>query len=80
MQAIRHNYLSPPPFLFLTDDHRLLVEPSCAAALTPLYQPHFLTEAGITLTSLQGPVVVIVCGGSGVSLGQISSWREKVGL
>lgn len=39
------------------DDHRFLVEPSCAAALAPIYQKQFLVEG-------KGPILVIVCGGA----------------
>lgn len=53
-------------------DHRLLVEPACAAALAPVY------ERAPALRD-RGPVLVVVCGGAGVSLELVREWRERVG-
>jgi L-serine/L-threonine ammonia-lyase len=50
------------------DDHRLLVEPACGAALSAVYQ------RAPALTALSS-VVVIVCGGAGVSPELLASWR-----
>jgi L-serine/L-threonine ammonia-lyase len=53
------------------EDHRLLVEPACGASLAALYRPApFLADKQI--------VVVIVCGGVGVSLAQLQAWTEQV--
>jgi hypothetical protein len=63
------------------DQERLLVEPSCAAALSPLYDDGELFKAvGIDVTQLKGPIVAIVCGGSGVSMGALKAWQTQVGL
>jgi hypothetical protein len=62
------------------DTHRLLVEPACAAALAPLFEPAILAAAGLELATLDGPLVGIVCGGSGVSLAQLAEWKSHVGL
>jgi L-serine/L-threonine ammonia-lyase len=51
------------------DDHRLLVEPACGAALAPVY-------AGAVP---RGTVWVVVCGGAGVSMGQLAAWRRRQG-
>ncbi|EGD83371.1 hypothetical protein PTSG_12106 [Salpingoeca rosetta] len=59
---------------------RLLVEPACAAAISPLYFPAVAKDAGVDVQELNGPVVAIVCGGSGVTFKQIQDWRKQVGL
>ncbi len=53
------------------DDHRILVEPACGAALAAVYD---------RATPLQGcdPVVAIVCGGAGVSLELLATWERRV--
>jgi L-serine/L-threonine ammonia-lyase len=50
------------------DEQRLLVEPACGAALAACYQRR--------LPRSDGPVVVVVCGGSGVSLAQLHDWKR----
>lgn len=52
------------------DDHRLLVEPACGAALAPVYAGDLPGE---------GPVVVVVCGGAGATLDALAGWRAAVG-
>ncbi len=57
--------------LRFADDHRILVEPACGAALSTVYdraQP----LAG------RAPVLVIVCGGAGVSLALLKAWDNRV--
>lgn len=56
--------------LRFADDHRLLVEPACGAALAIVYDQHPILEQYKT-------VVVIVCGGSGVSLELLQKWKLK---
>jgi L-serine/L-threonine ammonia-lyase len=56
--------------LRFADDHRVLVEPACGAALSAVYdraQP--LRGAG--------PVLVIVCGGAGVNLALLQQWASQ---
>lgn len=53
------------------DDHHTLVEPSCGAALSVVYDAH---EA---FRSASGPVLVVVCGGAGVTLEQLRQWQEQ---
>ena len=55
------------------DDHRVLVEPACGAALAPLYEGH-ATLAG------KSNVVVIVCGGSGITLDLLENYRSECSL
>ena len=55
------------------EDHRVLVEHACGAALAAVY------EAADPLTDV-GSMLVIVCGGAGVSFELMASWRKQVGL
>jgi L-serine/L-threonine ammonia-lyase len=56
--------------LRFADDHRVLVEPACGAALAAVYERcEFL--AG------RGPVLLEVCGGAGVNLELLRSWDRK---
>lgn len=57
--------------LQFADDHRLLVEPACGAALAALYGGDpFLADKKTTL--------LVVCGGVGVSLEQLQKWRRDL--
>lgn len=62
------------------DDHRMLVEPSCGAALAAVYTGvlNRLKENN-KLTSLN-TAVIIVCGGHSTSFKQLEAWQEEVGL
>ena len=53
------------------DDHRILVEPACGAALATVY------NRAEPLMGLD-PVMVIVCGGAGVSLALLDEWDRRV--
>jgi L-serine/L-threonine ammonia-lyase len=57
--------------LRLADDHRVLVEPACGAALSAVY------DRAAPLVEI-GPIVVIVCGGAGVSLGLLETWKQQL--
>ena len=64
----------------ITDDHRILVEPACGASLAAVYGNviHDLQSEGKL-----GPVksaLVIVCGGSSVTLAQLETWKKMFGL
>jgi L-serine/L-threonine ammonia-lyase len=53
-------------------DHRLLVEPACGASLATLYNlVEFLTD--------KENILVIVCGGAGVTIAQIEAWKQEFG-
>ena len=54
------------------DDHRVMVEPSCGAALSAVYDRH------PDLMSVSGPVLVIVCGGAGVTRSQLETWAAAL--
>ena len=51
------------------DDHRQLTEPACGAALAVAYQGHDVLPGNST-------IVVIACGGAGVTLDTLQAWRE----
>ncbi|SDV46697.1 pyridoxal-phosphate dependent enzyme [Chitinasiproducens palmae] len=54
------------------DDHRVLVEPACGAALA-------LTYGNVPALSAFEDILVIVCGGATASLDQIRAWRAALG-
>jgi len=52
-------------------DHRIMVEPACGAALATVYeQADFFAN--------KKNVLVIVCGGVGVTLERLAEWREQL--
>jgi L-serine/L-threonine ammonia-lyase len=55
------------------EDHRVLVEPACGAALAAVYR------RADALAGLD-PVVVVVCGGASASPKLLESWQRQVGL
>jgi L-serine/L-threonine ammonia-lyase len=58
-------------------DHRLLVEPACGAALAVAYSERLRDEH---LKDVDGPIVLEVCGGSGVSVDLLYSWKSDFGI
>jgi L-serine/L-threonine ammonia-lyase len=56
-------------------DHRILVEPACGAALAVAYSKRLREKL---LKDINGPVVIEVCGGSGVSLDLLSQWKKDI--
>lgn len=68
----------PPP---LADDEKILVEPACGAALAAVYSRVVQKLQGegklpVPLSSL----VVIVCGGSNISLAQLQALKKQLGM
>ncbi len=57
--------------LHFADDHRVLVEPACGAALAAAYR------RAPALTD-HDPVVIIVCGGVGVTRELLQQWDDQV--
>jgi L-serine/L-threonine ammonia-lyase len=57
--------------LRFADDHRVLVEPACGAALAAAY----LRAPAI---ADHDPIVIIVCGGVGVTRELLQQWDEQV--
>ena len=60
---------------FLLDEHRVLVEPACGAAVALLR-----AERHRHLFAKHESVVVVVCGGSGVNWQIMEQWRKDFGL
>jgi L-serine/L-threonine ammonia-lyase len=54
------------------DDHRILVEPACGAALAVVYD-----DAPVLAGARR--VLVVVCGGAGVTLARLAEWQAKTG-
>lgn len=70
---------SPAPPL--ADDEKILVEPACGAALAAVYSNVVQKLQGegkirVPLSSL----VVIVCGGSNISLAQLQDLKTQLGM
>ncbi|XP_061599396.1 serine dehydratase-like [Cololabis saira] len=61
------------------DEERVLVEMACGAALAAVYSGliHRLQDEG-RLPTLSRPLLVIVCGGSSISLDQLTSLKHKL--
>lgn len=57
--------------LRFADDHRILVEPACGAALSVVY------DRSLSIKDFK-TVMVIVCGGAGVSLSLLREWHLGV--
>jgi L-serine/L-threonine ammonia-lyase len=53
------------------DEHRVLVEPACGASLAAVY------GRAEPLEGLR-PIVVIICGGAGVSLELLEKWKRML--
>jgi len=62
-------------------DHRVLVEPACGAALAMVYSPRLRQQYLTTTTSTDDdddrPIVIEVCGGSGVDLDLLHGWKTE---
>lgn len=57
------------------EDHRILVEPACGAALAVAYSAR-LREKYLG-DVVEGPIVLEVCGGSGVSVDLLTQWKGQ---
>jgi L-serine/L-threonine ammonia-lyase len=55
----------------------MLVEPACGAALAILYCDLLKNKFP---KGINGPVVLIVCGGAGVNLSLLQKWAEQFNL
>lgn len=62
----------------LADDERLLVEPACGVNVALCYDGR-LKKLLPELTA-ESKVVIILCGGAGITLELLMEWREKFGL
>jgi L-serine/L-threonine ammonia-lyase len=59
--------------LRFADDHRVVVEPACGAALAAVYGRAKPLEG-------REPIVVIVCGGAGVNRELLAKWDQQVSV
>lgn len=57
-------------FQFL-DDHRVLVEPACGAGLSAVYEP-------ASVLKNKRDILVVVCGGAGVTMQQLEKWNTEL--
>lgn len=75
------SWLHPHHPLALVDDEKILVEPACGAALAAIYSNVIrkLQGQGKLRTPLSS-VVVIVCGGSNISLAQLLALKKQLGM
>ncbi|XP_056677675.1 L-serine dehydratase/L-threonine deaminase [Monodelphis domestica] len=63
------------------DDEKMLVEPACGAALTAIYSKVVQKlQAEGKLPAKLSSVVVIVCGGSNISLDQLQELKRQLGM
>lgn len=70
---------SPPPPL--ADDEKILVEPACGAALAAVYSHVVQKLQGEgKLCNPLSSLVVIVCGGSNISLAQLQALKKQLGM
>jgi L-serine/L-threonine ammonia-lyase len=58
-------------------DHRMLVEPACGASLAPLYSERLRNNLLKGIGGEDKVIVVEICGGSGVSLELLESWKQQ---
>ena len=63
--------------LRLAQDHRILVEPACGAGLAVAYSERLRKKY---LSDVDGPIVLEVCGGSGVNVDLLQMWKEQFGI
>lgn len=60
------------PHAKLVDDHRVLVEPACGAALSAIYD----IDSFPALNAMKS-ILVIVCGGVGISLELLQQYMSQ---
>lgn len=60
--------------LRFADDQRVLVEPSCGAALASAY----FRLGNMSSLGPERPILIIVCGGIGVSRARLREWEEQL--
>ena len=68
--------------LKFADEYRMLVEPSCGAALSAVYDLSILSsmQGSGMLPDKKLSIVVIVCGGSVINLNQLQEWKVAFNL
>lgn len=72
---------TPSAHPFSTDDEKILVEPACGAALAAVYS-HVVKklQAQGKLQTPLASLVVVVCGGSNISLAQLQALKAQLGM
>ena len=63
--------------LKFADDHRFLVEPACGASLAAVCTSGLIQGSNPALADVKN-VVVVVCGGNGVSLELLNGWKNNI--
>ncbi|XP_072271433.1 serine dehydratase-like [Pyxicephalus adspersus] len=63
------------------DDELMLVEAACGAALAAVYSGHIqrLQQEG-KLEQPKGPLIMVVCGGSAISLSELQNFKSQLGM
>ena len=61
----------------LADDQRLLVEPGCGVSVVPCYGGRL--KKMLPWLGEESKVVIIACGGSGVTMEKLVEWRQTYG-
>lgn len=58
------------------------MEPACGAALAAVYSGVLrrLQREGKLAEPMGGPVVMVVCGGNNISIGQLQKLKQQLGL
>jgi L-serine/L-threonine ammonia-lyase len=56
----------------------MLVEPACGAALAVLYSDRLRNQFFHPSITNEGPIVIEICGGSGVNLDLLQEWKIKM--
>ena len=58
----------------------MLVEPACGAALAVLYSDRLRNQyfPPVAFGDLNGPVVIEICGGSGINIDLLKEWEKTL--
>lgn len=62
------------------DDERIIVEPACGVSIAPVYTGHLRDQLGKRLSDEEWAikkVVIVVCGGSNVTLRELEEYKKK---
>jgi L-serine/L-threonine ammonia-lyase len=62
----------------LADDERMLVEPACGVNVALCYEHRLEKALGKQLTA-ESKVVIVLCGGSNVTVDMLAEWRKEYG-
>lgn len=62
----------------LADDSLMLVEPACGVNVALCYEGRLQQALGVKLTP-ESKVVIVLCGGSNVTLDMLQEWKKEYG-